>query len=620
MTPFRDRSVRQKLLLATLASSVAALVLAGGGFLVWEMTQFRFEILRDTETQARILADSSAAAVAFQDTQAAGETLGALRLRPQVATACLYSNDGRLFATYERDGGRCPAMAPSEGNYDWSMLEVLSPVTFTGQRRGTLYVARELTDLRDRLVAGALAIGALLVLASVAAALAAHRIHRSIVSPLQQLADTAKRISAGHDYSSRANPGYGDEIGTVIITFNDMLGRITDALARERESNRLKDDFLAVVSHELRTPLNAVLGWAHMLRSGTLPAETQRRALESLERNAKAQAQLVEDLLDVSRIMSGKLRIKSEDVNLNGVVEAAAETIRLAATAKGITTAVIMDSATQIIVAGDADRLQQVVWNLLSNAVKFNYESGHIDIEVRRSGPSAEIVVRDTGQGIPPSFVPHLFERFRQADPSPSRKQGGLGLGLAIVQHLTEAHGGTVSAASPGEGGGATFTVRLPIRTVTRPLTAAPPEAPPLEARLTGLRALVVDDQGDARDVLRAALEARGATVTTVGSAGEALHTMIHRRFDLLLADIAMPDQDGYALIEAVRARSQEQNADIPAIAVTALASPRERERALQAGYNWHVAKPVDLDELIAVIVTAYDGRDLTAMSNRPPL
>jgi signal transduction histidine kinase/ActR/RegA family two-component response regulator len=607
MTPFRDRPIRQKLLLATLASSVTALILAGGGFLVWEITQFRSEIERDTNAQARIVADGSAAAVAFQDERTAGETLAALQLRPQITLGCIYTIQGRLFATYRRDpNARCPPSPPSTATFGWSTLDTLAPVQLAGQTQGTLYVERELTDVRDRLLVGGTAIGALLLLAGVAAALAASRIHRSIVLPLQQLADTARRLSAGHDYSLRAQPGYGDEIGTVIATFNEMIGRITDALARERESNRVKDEFLAVVSHELRTPLNAVLGWAHILNSGSLAAQTRQKALESLERNAKAQAQLVEDLLDVSRITSGKLRMKSDPVSLNAIVAGAVDTIRLAAAARGITIRIAIDPRADIIVTGDADRLQQVVWNLLSNAVKFNVDDGEVEIALRQNNAAAELIVRDSGLGIPAGFLPHLFERFRQADSSFSRKHGGLGLGLAIVRHLTEAHGGTVDAQSTGEGHGATFTVRLPIREVltgseTKPVDTAQRDV----VKLTGLETLVVDDEPDARELLRVALEARGAQVTTASSAGEALYVMKQRRFDLLLADIAMPDQDGYALIEAVRGGSREQNALIPAIAVTAYASLEERERALDAGYNFHVAKPVDLDDLISLIAAA---------------
>lgn len=373
-----------------------------------------------------------------------------------------------------------------------------------------------------------------------------------------------------------------------------------------REANRLKDEFLATLSHELRTPLNAVLGWSYMLREGTLPTATQRRALDSLQRNAKAQAQLVDDLLDVSRIVSGKLQIKSDDVELAHVIALAAETIRPAAAAKHLDVNVMMQAETQITVTGDADRLQQIVWNLLSNAVKFTPTGGRVQIELRVMDSKAEIVVTDSGQGISAEFAPHVFERFRQEDSTVSRKHGGLGLGLAIVRHLTEAHGGTVTADSRGEGQGATFIVQLPIRAVT-PRTAARPIT--VERRavpdLTDARVLVVDDEADARDLIRAVLERRGAQITTVGSAGEALHALQRRSFDVLLCDIGMPAQDGYALIHAIRALPAERGGRVPAIAVTAYASFRERDKALEAGYNWHLAKPVEPGQLIAIVASA---------------
>jgi PAS domain S-box-containing protein len=372
------------------------------------------------------------------------------------------------------------------------------------------------------------------------------------------------------------------------------------------EANRLKDEFLATLSHELRTPLNAVLGWSHMLREGTLSPDTQRRALDSLQRNAKAQAQLVDDLLDVSRIVSGKLQIKSDEVELAHVIALAVDTIRPAAAAKRLDVNVMMQADTHITVTGDADRLQQIAWNLLSNAVKFTPTGGRVLIELRVLESKAEIVVTDSGQGISAEFAPHVFERFRQEDSTVSRKYGGLGLGLAIVRHLTEAHGGTVTADSRGEGQGATFVVRLPIRAVS-PRTVARPATDERGAAsdLADARVLVVDDQADARDLIRAVLEGRGAQVTTLGSAGEALHALQRRSFNVLLCDIGMPVQDGYALIHAIRALPPERGGRVPAVAVTAYASLRERDKALEAGYNWHLAKPVEPEQLIAIVASA---------------
>jgi CheY-like chemotaxis protein/two-component sensor histidine kinase len=371
-----------------------------------------------------------------------------------------------------------------------------------------------------------------------------------------------------------------------------------------QEANRAKDEFIATLSHELRTPLNAMLGWAHMLRANVLPPETQRRALETLERNVRTQAQLVDDLLDVSRIATGKLHIKSDDVDLTTVVMTAAETVRPATVAKGLSLRVIVNVDQQVVVTGDADRLRQIFWNLLSNAVKFTPRGGRIQIELGYTDAAASVVVTDTGQGIRPDFLRHVFERFRQADSTASRRHGGLGLGLAIVRHLTEAHGGSVSAESAGEGQGATFTVHLPVRDVRVRQNAGQSGEPPGTA-LAGLRLLLVDDEADTREVLQVMLEAQGADVTVASSAGEALD--LFRRgqsADVLLADIGMPEQDGYALIEAVRALPTAE-ASIPAVAVTAYVSSRDRARALDAGYGWHVAKPVDPEQLVAVVSAA---------------
>ena len=371
-----------------------------------------------------------------------------------------------------------------------------------------------------------------------------------------------------------------------------------------QEASRAKDEFIATLSHELRTPLNAMLGWAHMLRSNVLPPETERRALDTLERNVRTQAQLVDDLLDVSRIVAGKLQIKGDDVELTGLVISAADTVRPAAAAKGLTLHLAVDPDRQILVTGDADRLRQILWNLLTNAVKFTPSRGRIDVTLGVDEATASISVADTGQGIRPDFLRHVFERFRQADSTSTRRHGGLGLGLAIVRHLTEAHGGSVSAESAGEGLGATFTVHLPCKEIRRRIDAATASAPSRGTALSGLRVLVVDDEPDARDVLRALLEVHGADVTVASSAGEALDLLRLGHSDVLLADIGMPEQDGYALIEAVRAMATPEAA-IPAVAVTAYVGARDRARAYESGYGWHLAKPVDPEQLVAVVSSA---------------
>jgi len=381
-----------------------------------------------------------------------------------------------------------------------------------------------------------------------------------------------------------------------------------------QEANRAKDEFIATLSHELRTPLNAMLGWAHMLRANVLPPETQRRALETLERNVRAQAQLVDDLLDVSRIVAGKLHMKGDEVDLTTVVNSAADTVRPSTVAKGLSFYVVVDPERQVILMGDADRVRQILWNLLTNAVKFTPRGGRVEIELRTTDTSAAVIVTDTGQGIRQEFLRHVFERFRQADSTASRRHGGLGLGLAIVRHLTEAHGGSVFAESPGEGLGATFTVHLPVREVrTRSNTGESPT--PRGTALAGLRVLLVDDEADTREVLRVLLEVQGAIVTPASSAGEALELLRRSPTDVLLADIGMPEQDGYALIEAVRALPSSE-AIVPAVAVTAYVSSRDRTRALEAGYGWHIAKPVDPDQLVAVVTAA--ARSHPSQSSQP--
>ena len=399
---------------------------------------------------------------------------------------------------------------------------------------------------------------------------------------------------------------------------DQLLVRAEAGRAQAELANRLKDEFLATLSHELRTPLNAVLGWAHMLRSGNLRPDVTERALASLERNAMAQAQLVEDLLDVSRIISGKLQMRSDAVDLAVVVKEAVETVRPAAVSKRVTLRTTTDSRRRLLVTGDADRLRQIVWNLLSNAVKFTPSGGRVHVALARNGSEASIAVKDSGQGIDPEFLPFVFERFRQADGTATRRHGGLGLGLAIVRHLTEAHGGTIAAESDGPDRGATFTVRLPVRGARRSASAKARRASRLpHAVLDGISILVVDDEADARELIRTVLEAGGGSVSLAASAGEALHAIEATTFDVLVADIGMPDQDGYSLVQAVRSLAAPAGR-IPAIAVTAYAGEAEREKALAAGYDRHLSKPIDAEQLVGAVSTVgRRGRPAVARRSR---
>jgi signal transduction histidine kinase/ActR/RegA family two-component response regulator len=380
------------------------------------------------------------------------------------------------------------------------------------------------------------------------------------------------------------------------------------------EANRSKDQFLALLSHELRTPLGAMLGWLYLLRGGKLNAAMAARGLEVLERNTRAQAQLIDDLLDVSRIGAGKLRLEAQPTELAPVVEAAVDALRPAARAKDITLRVARDVSAGPVL-GDATRLQQVFWNLLANAVKFTPPGGRVEVRLERADGQAQVIVQDNGEGIRPDFLPHVFEPFRQADSSMTRAHGGLGLGLAIVRHLVELHGGTISAASPGAGQGATFTVRLPIA----PARFGPPrhESPSraadgsAEVPLAGLRVLAVDDEPDARDLLSLVLAQGGAEVRAAGSAEEALATLEGWRPDVVVSDIAMPGEDGYGLIRRLRARAPEEGGRIPAVALTAYARAEDRARALAAGFQVHAPKPIDPEELVTVV------RALAAWSRR---
>ena len=391
------------------------------------------------------------------------------------------------------------------------------------------------------------------------------------------------------------------------------------ALKREKEArleaeaaNRVKDEFLSTLSHELRTPLTAIMGWADLLLNDEVEPEKRQQAIETIFRNANSQCQLINDLLEVSRIITGKLRLEFVACELHSVIEAAAESIRPTAEAKGVRLQVLLEPNIGPVY-GDRERLQQVVWNLLSNGVKFTQRGGLVQVTLQRINSHVEIVVNDTGVGIRSDFLPHVFDRFRQADGSTTRNYGGLGLGLAIVRHLVELHGGTAWAESPGENQGSRFTVRLPAMTpsehpspeeLKQPAIAVTESRDRQPSSLEGLRVLVVDDEIDARTLLSAMLERCGAQVVAVSSAREGLESVESWKPDVLIADIGMPVEDGYGLIKKIRALPKERGGQTPALALTAYARTEDRVRALSEGYQSHLAKPVDRYELAAVITS----------------
>ena len=386
-----------------------------------------------------------------------------------------------------------------------------------------------------------------------------------------------------------------------------------------READRLKDEFLAVLSHELRTPLNAIVGYARLLRGGILAGEKAERGLETLERNANALTQIVEDVLDVSRIVSGKIRLDVQPVELSLIVHNAVATVQPAADAKQVRIQIIADPRIGPV-SGDPDRLQQVVWNLVSNAVKFTPRQGRVQVRLERVNSHVEVVVSDSGVGISADFLPHVFERFRQAEGGTTRKTGGLGLGLSIVRHIVEMHGGSVEASSAGEGSGATFRVTLPLMIVHPQEVTERREHPRTESLtpltrlgdLRGVRVLAIDDEEDALALLRLVLETAGATVTTAASAALALDRLGAEPLDVLVVDLGMPFMDGFEFIARVRASPDAAVRDIPAAALTAFARSEDRTRVLESGFEMHLAKPVDPGELVASVAT------LVRRSRRP--
>jgi PAS domain S-box-containing protein len=431
------------------------------------------------------------------------------------------------------------------------------------------------------------------------------------ISPLSHDGRTIGTLTVIEDVTERV--AREAELQAQIEARSRLLSSEKLARNEAERANRLKDEFLATISHELRNPLNAILGWSHMLRLGKLNPPNTERAIETIYRNAKSQAQLVADLLDVSRIISGKLRLEVRSVDLISIVNAAIDSIRPAADAKNIRLQTTLDPAAGPI-SGDGDRLQQIVWNLLTNAVKFTPKGGRIHVRVQRVDSHVEIVVTDSGVGISKEFLPHVFDRFRQADASTTRIHGGLGLGLSIVHQLVDLHGGNVSVHSEGEGKGATFTISLPFVGVTSEQKEAETVNPAVSTdevigleglpSLAGLKVLVVDDEADTRELIREVLKECGSEVILSRSAAEALQALEEQKPDILISDLGMPDEDGYSLISKIRALPSERGGHIPAAALTAYARAEDRMRVLRSGFQFHLPKPVDSAELVTVVAS----------------
>ncbi len=442
-----------------------------------------------------------------------------------------------------------------------------------------------------------------------------HRLEISLtVSPVRDI--SGKVVGAAkiaHDITARRRAERylaerEAQLAQLLVERESFLESERLARSEAEHLSHVKDEFLATLSHELRTPLNAIQGWAALLRDRKVSAQDHERGLETIERNVRVQAQIVNDLLDMSRIVSGKVHLEVQPLYLHEVVNNAIETVRQSASAKNVRIQPLLDSAIGMV-RGDPNRLQQVLWNLLSNAVKFTPNGGRVQVVLERVNSHVEICVADTGIGIPGEFLPYVFDRFRQGDPSTTRRYGGLGLGLSIVKSLVELHGGTVRVKSPGENQGSTFIVALPIShvqtdDVERRRRARAPD--PLESielpELGGVSVLIVDDEPDGRALMARILEGRGARTTCASNATEALEALTSEHFDILLSDVGMPDLDGYELIRRVRSQDTSRARPLPAIAITAYARPEDRQRSLLAGFHMHLSKPVEARELIASI------------------
>lgn len=629
--------IRLKLFAMIMTTCTSVLVLASLGYLITDYYQTRGELESDLRAQAGVILQNSQAPFEFNDPETARETLNTLATKRNIRLACLYTVKGDFFAGYRHSGesAECSSAAPQEGTrFSSEYIELGSAGVFEGKKFGSVALRSDLEALGQR---GRIQLGIVMLLLAIAvgvAALLSSRLQAIVSDPVITLAKTAGQVSAHGDYSLRATRTTDDELGDLVDAFNRMLERIevreadlskaneelrreiaerrraeqerAELLVREREANRVKDEFLATLSHELRTPLNAILGWTKLLRANAVPAPAVDRALEKVERNAQVQSRLIEDLLEVSRIVSGKMRLEYRPFDLVVLCTTAVDSIRPAAEARGVAIHRLFEAAT-LPTAGDPDRLQQVIWNLLSNAVKFTPSGGTVTVMLRRSADTDELIVRDTGIGIDSSFLPKVFETFRQADASSTRAHGGLGLGLSIVKQLVDLHGGEVHAASDGKDQGATFTVRLPVRSAERRRADDGALAPPqhFTGRLAGADILVVDDDPDTRELLLSVLERAGARVRAAASASEAVALCKERPPEAVVSDLGMPDEDGYSMM---RTLTETLGVARPRVrlALSAFAAPRDRERALDAGFQRHLTKPVDplalvhlLDEML---------------------
>jgi signal transduction histidine kinase/CheY-like chemotaxis protein len=606
-----SRTLRRKLTLVAVVTIIAAQLSATIALTAWETASARETLLRELETQSRIVVDNTAAALAFADADAAVDTLRALGVPEGFERACLYDHRGLLFAAHVT-AGECPGRVPADGAaFDAQRVLLVTPVPERERGRlGTLAVWRSQAPLMARLRVQMVRTGIVLLVSAIAAIALMAILQRQLTEPLRDLAETAKAVSRDRDYTRRVRPQGDDEVSEVSAAINDMLSQIQQRDEELQHALRLKDEFLATVSHELRTPLNAMLGWAHILRSPDLAPEMWAKAAAAIDRNARWQARLIEDILDVSRIITGKLRLEPRPTDLVAIVRSAVDVVQASARAKHIGIEAHLPPAAPFV--GDPDRLRQVVWNLLSNAVKFTPQDGRVRVSLRDDDGDYVIEVTDTGRGISPDFLPYIFQPFRQADGSPTRSQGGLGLGLAIARHLTELSGGSIHAESAGQGAGATFAIRLP--RPAQPVISSPvaEETAVMHEPWSGLEGhtvLLVDDNEDTRHVFVTILEAHGAAVTTAASVAEARTCLARQIPDVLITDLAMPVEDGFGLLDYCRHHPDAQLRTLPILALTAYGGQQAQERVLAAGFDAYLAKPVEPTEVGRTVRELVNGK-----------
>jgi signal transduction histidine kinase/CheY-like chemotaxis protein len=598
----RKGSLRRKLTMGAVVVIVAAQLAAAIVLIALERGRARASLVDDLQTSARIVVDNVAAALAFGYRDEAAETLRALGVERGFEHACVYDRDGQLFAAH-LVVGTCDPIPGPDGPQFGRGLVVNTPIVRPARGRiGTLSLRSSLEPVGDHVRAQIVGTMVILLISAAAAVMLMARLQRQLTAPLQDLASTAEAVSRDRNYDRRVRQEADDEVGAVAAAFNDMLSQIKVREDELQHALRLKDEFLATVSHELRTPLNAMLGWSHVLRDPHLTTQIMRQAADAIDRNAQIQARLIEDILDVSRIITGKLRLDPTATDLTIIVRSAIDVVKPSADARDI--AIHVETPPIAPFVGDSDRLRQVVWNILSNAVKFTPKGGRVDVVLSNTFDEYRIEVRDTGRGIPPDFVPYIFQPFRQADGSSTRSHGGLGLGLAIARHLTELSGGSIDAVSEGRDRGSTFTIRLP-RHATSPRQTASEERSSMSERwsdLNGHHVLVVDDNEDTRNVLATMLEAHGATVATAASVAEARVALARQLPNVLITDLAMPVEDGFGLLDYCRHHDDARLQSLPILALTAYGGQQAHDRVIAAGFDAYLAKPVEPIEVGRVV------------------